>query len=240
MKWRLLNSDAHKKNHNIRITKSLLIFTILFVRFSKAYSDDYVDVYNTSEVSPHTKYEKRIEHYESFWNKLIPKYQKVQFAGSMGFLSTGPGWLYGKGKWETDLLIGFIPKFDDTKAKATITIKQNYIPWSLHIGKSRFSIEPLTCGMYVNSILDDRFWKKEPERYPDNYYKFSTRIRFHVFLGQRWTYDLKDNKRKFHKSVSFFYELSSCDLYIISAATNKTIKPKDYLGLSFGVKLQVF
>ena len=36
-----------------------------------------------------------------------------------------------------------------------------------------------------------------------------------------------------------FYEISTCDLYIVSAFTNKYLKPKDYLSLSFGVKLQL-
>jgi hypothetical protein len=41
------------------------------------------------------------------------------------------------------------------------------------------------------------------------------------------------------KQVSLFYELSTCDLYLVSAATNSYLKPKDYLSLSFGLKLQL-
>ena len=41
------------------------------------------------------------------------------------------------------------------------------------------------------------------------------------------------------KEITFFYEISTCDLYVVSAFTNKYLKPKDYLSLSFGIKLQL-
>ena len=38
-----------------------------------------------------SKYERHVERYQSAWQKLIPKYTKLQFAGSMGLLSAGIG-----------------------------------------------------------------------------------------------------------------------------------------------------
>ncbi|MEG1585621.1 MAG: hypothetical protein RR346_01960 [Bacteroidales bacterium] len=184
-------------------------------------------------------YDRKLQKYESQWYRLIPRYQKIQYAGSMGLISLGVGWEYGRDHWETDVMLGFLPRFEDQEAKVTFTLKQNYIPWEFNLGKSNWAIEPLTCGLYMNSILDNRFWKKEPRRYPDNYYKFSTRIRFHVFAGQRMIYHIPNPKR-LHKSITAFYELSSCDLYIISAVTNSRIRARDYLSLSFGIKLQIF
>jgi hypothetical protein len=59
-------------------------------------------------------------------------------------------------------------------------------------------------------------------------------------VGQRLRYDIPDGNHKWMKSVTAFYELSSCDLYIVSAFTNHYLKPTDYLRLSFGLKFQVF
>lgn len=182
-------------------------------------------------------YTRRVERYTSAWQKLIPRYTKLQFAGSMGMLSIGPGWNYGKNHWETDLLFGFIPRNADKHAMATMTLKQNYIPWHLPVG-DRWVIEPLSAGMYINTLLDGDFWVKNPERYPKGYYTFSTRVRMHVFLGERITLNLK-RKKRWNQSITFFYELSSCDLYLISAFTNHYLRPRDYLSLSLGVKLQV-
>ena len=186
------------------------------------------------------KYDKRIHRYRGHWEKLIPTHTKVQFAGNMGLLSFGTGWDYGKkNQWETDVFLGFIPKYDSKRTKVTMTLKQNYMPWSLNLGRG-FSTEPLTCGIYFNTVFGNEFWVHEPDRYPKGYYGFSSKLRSHIFLGQRLTYDIDTQRRYTAKSITFFYELSTCDLYLISAATNSYLRPRDYLSLSFGLKLQLF
>lgn len=186
------------------------------------------------------KYDKRIRRYRNHWEKLIPTHTKVQFAGNMGLLSFGTGWDYGKrNQWETDIFFGFIPKYDSKRVKVTMTLKQNYLPWSFNLGKG-FSTEPLSCGMYFNTVFGDEFWVHEPDRYPKGYYGFSSKLRAHVFLGQRFTYDIDPQQRHTAKAITFFYELSTCDLYLISAVTNGYLRPRDYLSLSFGLKLQLF
>lgn len=186
------------------------------------------------------KYDHRIRRYRNRWEALIPVYSKIQFAGNIGLISVGPGWDYGRhNQWETDMLFGILPKYESRKAKLTFTLKQNYIPWDLRIKESPFSINPLTCGMYVNTVFGDDFWVNEPDRYPKGYYGFSSKIRFHVFLGQRVTFNIDQKHRFMAKQISLFYEISTCDLYVISAFTNKYLKPKDYLSLSFGIKMQL-
>lgn len=187
-----------------------------------------------------SRYDRRVHRYRRHWNALIPTHLKLQFAGNMGLLSVGTGWDYGKhNQWETDILLGFLPKYHSSENKVTFTVKQNYMPWSLQIKESRFSVEPLSCGMYLNTVFGDEFWVSEPSRYPKGYYGFSSKVRIHAFLGQRLTYDIDPRRRFTAKSITFFYEISTCDLYIVSAFTNKYLKPKDYLSLSFGVKLQM-
>lgn len=186
------------------------------------------------------KYDKRIHRYRKTWEKLIPTHTKIQFAGDMGLLSFGTGWDYGKkNQWETDIFLGFVPKYSTDDFKVTMTLKQNYMPWSLDLGKG-FSTEPLACGIYFNTIFNDDFWASEPDRYPDGYYKFSSKVRIHAFLGQRFTHEIDKEHRYRAKAITVFYEISSCDVYIISAFGNKYLKPKDYLRLSFGVKMQLF
>lgn len=187
-----------------------------------------------------SRYDRRVHRYRNRWEVLIPTHTKLQFAGNMGLLSVGTGWDYGKrNQWETDILLGFLPKYQSDKAKLTFTLKQNYIPWSLPIKESNFALEPLTCGMYLNTVFGSDFWVHEPERYPKGYYGFSSKVRIHAFLGQRLTCNIPERYRISARAVTFFYELSTSDLYIVSAFTNRYLKPKDYLSLSFGVKLQL-
>lgn len=213
--------------------------TVYIVKHDTIYQECHENHIAVSHVRP-SRYDRRIHRYRKRWEALIPTHSKLQFAGGMGLLSIGPGWDYGKrNQWETDILIGFLPKFDSGSAKVTLTLKQNYIPWSLQIKQSRFSVEPLTCGMYLNTVFGEEFWVREPERYPKGYYNFSSKVRIHIFLGQRFTFEIDPQRTLLAKEISFFYEISTCDLYLVSAFTNKYLKPKDYLSLSFGIKVQL-
>lgn len=196
-------------------------------------------VYSSTLVSQNG-YEKRIDRYQSRWEKLIPTHYKVQYAGGMGLFSLGTGWDYGKNnQWETDVFLGFLPKYSTHSNKLTFTVKQNFMPWRTDLGKG-FSSELLSCGIYINTVLNGDFWVSEPDKYPNGYYSFSTRMRINLYLGQRFTYHIPSDKRLFAKTVTFYYELSSNDLYVVSAFGNKYLKPDDYLKVSFGLKFQFF
>ena len=126
----------------------------------------------------------------------------------MGMFSFGIGWDYYRHHWETDLLFGFVPKTtrnlkaESSKKRhtmATFTVKQNYIPWRVPLHKN-IDFEPLTTGLYINTLLDRDFWVQSPDKYPKGYYFFSTRIRTHIFLGERGNKYLKP---KDYLSLSF-------------------------------------
>lgn len=232
-------SGIESKADSIRLiikSDSIIVFHTKDSIFSAFKADSVIK--NTPVQTIHTAYDKRIHRFRKSWESLIPTHSKIQFAGNMGLLSFGTGWDYGKhNQWETDLLFGFIPKYDSKRTKMTMTIKQNYMPWSIDLGKG-FSTEPFACGLYLNTVFGDEFWVHEPERYPKGYYGFSSKIRIHIYIGQRLTYEIDPRRRFLAKSVTFFYEISTCDLYLISAATNKYLRPSDYLSLSFGLKFQ--
>ena len=192
---------------------------------------------DTLPVAP--KYERRISRYRSTWQSLIPTQFILQNAGNMGLLSLGIGWNYGRrDQWETHLLVGRMPKYRSTRSKMTVTLKETFIPWRIGIGKG-WDVEPLTTGLYVNTVFGHEFWESQPDRYPDKYYEFmSTKFRLNVFLGERITKTVPNNRRKFIKSITAFYELSTCDLYIRSMIQDSNVHLNDIVGLSLGVKLQ--
>lgn len=186
------------------------------------------------------KYDKRINNYKKAWAKLIPSYTKIQYGGGMGLLSFGTGWDYGKkNQGETDIFFGFLPKYSTDKAKATFTLKQSYIPWSVQL-TPLFSIEPFSCGGYFNTIFGSEFWSRQPHKYPKGYYQLPSKIRIHIFMGQRITFLLSKEQRYLAKSISLYYELSTSDILLISRIGNGYLRPRDYLRLSFGLKLHLF
>ena len=189
-------------------------------------------------------YEKHVQRMTSKWASLIPTHMVIQNAGNMGIVSAGFGWSYGKRhQWECDLMLGYIPKHDSNRGKLTSTIKANYMPWKITLNpngnwnkKGRWSFEPLSTSLYINTVYGHEFWRTQPGRYPDKYYEFmSTKFRLNAAIGQRITYVIPQHKRQHHRSITLFYEVGTCDLYIRSMFQT-SIPLKDILGLSIGAK----
>lgn len=169
---------------------------------------------------------------------LMPSHICLQSGGGMGIISAGVGWSYGSNdRWETDINIGFLPKHNSTVSKAIISLKENFIPWNIRLNDS-FHLEPLSTSLYFTSILNNKFWAKQPDRYPSDYYLLPTKFRINIAIGQRINYKLPDNRLKI-KSLTAFYELSTCDIYVLSAFGNKYIKPHNWLQLCIGIKINI-
>ena len=179
----------------------------------------------------------------SKWEKLIPDYHKLQYAGAMGFLSVGTGWAYGKhNSWETEILIGFVPRYRTEDISLTATLKENYIPFHIDLDKKKHGkwvLAPLTASLYINKIFGEHFWTELPERYPEKYYVLATNLRFNVSIGQGITYRLNPNKYA-GKSISFFYEVGTNDCYLIEAIQDRSIGLKEILSLSLGIKIDMY
>ena len=190
-------------------------------------------------------YERSLEGKQNAWLSLIPTHFVIQNAGNMGVISAGIGWSYGKKrKWETDLLVGFIPKHDSSRPKVTTTFKGSFMPWRVDLSKithkipnQRWFFEPLSVSLYVNTVFGHEFWTSQPGRYPDGYYEFmSTKFRLNLAIGERIMFKFPESKRWLHNRIALFYELSTCDLYVRSMFQSSDVKLKDIIGLSIGVK----
>ncbi|MDE6862361.1 MAG: hypothetical protein K2J31_06460 [Alistipes sp.] len=179
---------------------------------------------------------RRDEGYDG-WLRLLPTRASIQYAGGMGMFSVGAGWEYGRrGEWATDLFVGFVPASCIDRTYVTATVKQSYVPWSIRC-VDRFSIEPFKCGIYLNSVIADEFWLREPSRYPKGYYGFSTKVRAHIFIGQNFRLHL--HRCGALRDISLFWEANTCDLYLISRITNRYLSPGDYIGLSVGIEFHI-
>ncbi len=191
------------------------------------------DSLRSSNVSP--RYVRHRQRVATNWMRIIPNQFTLQYAGSIGAASVGIGWHYGRARhWETEMLVGFVPRYHARHAHYTFTLKERYVPWHCRLS-SRWTLQPLTAGLFFNTISGGEFWRREPDKYPKRYYGFSSKIRTNVFLGQRIRYAVPSRRRVFHSAISAYYELSSCDLYIVSKATNKSYPWSRTLSLAFGL-----
>lgn len=250
MKWLTTNFRANKQGrvkllvilmacslhiqaqNNLETTDSAIVTTAINDSLMKEVSP----LNNTESLS---RYEKHRERIMKRWKRLIPTQASLQYAGSIGIMSAGWGWHYGKGfHWETDMLIGIVPRYHTEKFHSSFTIKQRYIPWHCTMSH-RWTIEPFTAGVFFNTITGDDFWRSLPDKYPKHYYWFSTKIRANIFIGQRLRFNIPRNKRFIHQAISFYYEFSSCDLYIVSKATNKHYPWRETLSLALGLRWEM-
>ncbi|MDO4497096.1 MAG: hypothetical protein Q4B58_04575 [Bacteroidales bacterium] len=204
-----------------------------------------------------TGHDLRVEQVKQRWLNAIPCIGTLQYAGDIGFLSLGLGWDYGKNdRWETHLQIGFLPKLETETEALTFTLRESFVPWSLGLGKRAwvdnrksgswnrravFSFEPAVFSLFINSIFNDEFWVKEPDKYNDgDYYRFSSKMRIHLGIGSRISLNVPHEKRTHFERVSFYYEVSTYDLAIISAIPNKAITLGDILCLGIGLQYKFF
>ena len=167
---------------------------------------------------------------------LRPTHMSCQSGGGMGVVSMGTGWKYGSHRrWETDLFIGLVPKYDSSSAKVSFAVKENFVPWDIHL-KHNFSLEPLTTSIYFTTLISDKVWDHLPERYSHGYYILPTKIRANISLGQRLKWRLP-HKSSVVESVSAYYEIGTCDIYVLSAAGNSEIKFHELLQLCIGIRI---
>ena len=184
-------------------------------------------------------YENNVNKIKTNWERLTPNIGVLQWAGDIGVVSAGLGWDYGRNNhFETLILAGYLPKWSFEHRTLTFTVKENWIPF--RIGSDNISYKPLVLTAYMNSIFNDEFWTKEPDRYPSGYYWFSSRMRLAVGAGQRLSFDIPYEHRRLHDTASLYYELSATDFYLISAVRNKSIRITDIIHLGIGIQYTFF
>ncbi len=231
-------------NIRLLIISSLITLSVRVMAQPDSFSQnrDTLVVYNCEKGLEEKidRYEYRLERHQRFLHSLIPDFYRIQYAGSTGLFNIGCGWDYGKrSQNETDIMFGYVPKYDKDSHFFTFTLRQTYVPCTKLLYKDVISFQPLSCGAFLNSVLDSRYWIREPDRYPNaSYYLFSSKVRVHLFVGQRYTLHIPKHKRFLVSKVSAIWELSTCDFYIVSKTVNRTFPICDALSLSFGIKLE--
>ena len=165
----------------------------------------------------------------------IPDHLKMQFAGNIGFISGGPGYISHNKTLETDFLFGFLPQKYGGDALVTITGKTTYSPWRIPL-KNSYNIVPFSLGFYLSYTFGPQFDSKWPSYYPSGYYWWATSFRPGAYIGGKVGREITINKRK--RGLELYYELGTYDLLLISYAQNREyLKPGDIVNLAFGIKL---
>lgn len=164
----------------------------------------------------------------------MPDHIKLQFAGNIGFLSGGPGYVSRNRTLETDLLFGFLPQKFGGDALVTLTGKTTYSPWRIVL-KNHHYLRPFSIGAYLSYTFGPQFDTKWPSYYPSGYYWWATSFRPGAYIGGKIGKNVVINKH--NRTWELYYELGTYDLLIISYVQNKGfLKLSDITSLSLGLK----
>jgi hypothetical protein len=164
--------------------------------------------------------------YKHRW--FIPGQYKLQYAGSIGFMSVGFGYAIGK-VYQPALFFGYLSEnFGGSKnSVVSISLKNSFY----------FTREPLFeyfrpyGGMFINWGNTNNTFRRLPDYYPKEYY-FQNKVHFAPFVGGELYFDIKSS---YFKGFGVYSELSAMDAYLLEAIRTKYVKPHMALSLAVGV-----
>jgi hypothetical protein len=159
---------------------------------------------------------------------FFPRHVKMQFAGSVGFLSVGAGYRLWD-IYEPTLIFGYLSEtFGGSDVTvATISLKNSFdltpTAWFGHFWPK--------AGILINWGNTNNTFKKLPPHYPEKYY-FQNKVHLAPFLGGEWYMPIKD---KHLNGLGFYFEFSALDAYLLEAIRTEYVTLRDIWSLGMGI-----
>jgi hypothetical protein len=164
----------------------------------------------------------------------VPHYLPVQFAGNIGFLSTGVGYTSNNGNYQLSLLYGYAPRAIAGAEIHTIAAK-NVFPLSHYAMKNNQTLIPY-IGLGLIAEVGGNSFFRQPDHYPEGYYDFPKNLHVIAYGGAKVQRLFRDERGIFH-GVEFFAEVGTVDIYLWYKAMSNQIKFHQVFSLALGVNL---
>ncbi|KAA9333328.1 hypothetical protein F0P96_10175 [Hymenobacter busanensis] len=157
----------------------------------------------------------------------------VHIAGGTGAVAVGGGYWLARRRLEPELLLGIVPKKLGGKTLGVVTLKTTYTPYAPQLGASRWQANPLSFGGLASYTFGPGLNSSRATKYPKGYYWWSSALRFGAVLGARLTHE---GGAGWPQRSSYYAELGTNDLYLVSKITNRSLRLSEILTLGLGVK----
>ncbi len=167
--------------------------------------------------------------------KLIPDYMKLQFAGGIGFISSGIGYTFFNNRLDMSFFYSYLPSKITVNDLHSISFQLTAKPIKLSF-KNDIIIYPLDIGVFTHHTFGSEFWVKLPNKYSKGYYWWYPGINAGFFLGA-------EIKTRFLACVTpasgtaVYIRIGTRGLYVASKVGNTSIPFIDILEFGFGVAL---
>jgi len=171
------------------------------------------------------------ENSEKTW--YIPDHVKIQFAGNIGFLSTGIGYTFFNELLSADLMHGYVPKFITNTRIHIITQKNTFS----FVNKSikGFILSPVT-GFTLSYETGNNSFILLADKYPKGYYRTNA-IHSTFFIGGKIYKDF--DQKSIIKGIDFIAELGTVDVYLWYKIQSREIKLYDIFSLALGISIHI-
>ena len=169
------------------------------------------------------------------YEKFLPDYAKIQFAGGIGFLSTGVGYTFLDHKLELSFFYGYVPErftVDDLHS-VSLQVTAKFLRYKI---SETIEILPLNFGWYIHHTFGNEYWVLLPDNYSNNYYWWSPGRNAGIFLGGEIKTKLFATKMP-ASGTAFYTRVGSRGLYLVSKIGNSSIPMSDIIELGFGIAI---
>jgi hypothetical protein len=189
----------------------------------------FILVYSISETYSQASYKADSAGYK----KILPDYVKLQFAGGIGYLSTGIGYTFFDHRLDVSLFYGYVPQYFTADDLHSISLQLTAKLLQFEISEN-IEILPLNIGWFAHHTFGNEYWVKLPDNYPDNYYWWSPGRNAGLFIGGEIKTKLLANKTP-ASGTAFYVRVGTRGLYFVSKFGNSSIPTTDIIELGFGV-----
>jgi hypothetical protein len=139
----------------------------------------------------------------------IPDYANIQYAGNIGFFSSGIGYyIIPKYRVYADIIYGYTPSDKSSIDIHNIVLRIGYKPFNIPISKD-IDLRPIFINIAVSKLINSNStWEKLPNYFPDGYYPQNA-FRFHFDFGISAKYNFKNKL-----GLEFYFLSTTNDLYL--------------------------
>ena len=164
----------------------------------------------------------------------VPGFVPVQYAGNIGFISTGVGYASRLRNYEFALLYGYVPKSMAGANIHTLTAK-NTFPITRYPLKNNEVLIPY-LGLGVSFEVGGNAFFRMPSHFPDSYYDYPKNLRFLAYGGAKLQHLFEDDFYGL-RGVELFAEAGTIDLYVWYKVMSHEIRLNEIFSVAIGVNL---
>ena len=171
----------------------------------------------------------------SRFKKFLPDYVKFQYAGGIGFISTGAGYTFLNDKLDVSFFYSYIPYMisEDDLHSVSLQVTSRLLHYNI---SENIEILPLNLGFFIHHTFGNNYWIRQPAHYPDKYYWWSPGRNAGLFTGGEIKTKLLSGKTP-ASATAFYFRVGSRVLYLVSMAGNSEIPLHEVLELGFGLAI---